>query len=58
MHPFDRNHFRGYSISYAEIDNLTDCQKYRFFIKLNTSGTPIDKNHIKRVEKLYNESIR
>jgi hypothetical protein len=53
LHPFDRNHFRHYSISYAETSPLTKEQKYRYFLKLNTTGTPVDPEHIKKVYKMW-----
>lgn len=48
----DQGHFLSYSISYAESDYLTKEQKYRYFLKLNTSGTPVDPAHMKRVAGL------
>ena len=53
MNPSDRNHFKYYSISYAETDPLTDEQKYRYFLKLNTTGTPVDKAHLRKVRELW-----
>lgn len=53
MHNRDKAHFEGYSISYAETEPLTDEQKYRYFLKLNTSGTPQDPNHIKKVVDMW-----
>jgi len=53
MNPRDRNHFKHYPISYAETEPLTDEQKYRYFLKLNTCGTPVDKNHLRKVRELW-----
>jgi hypothetical protein len=53
MHPRDRNHLKHYPISYAEANPMTDEQKYRYFIKLNTTGTPVDKNHLRKVRELW-----
>jgi len=52
LHPRDQGHFEDYSISYAECGPLTDEQKYRYFIKLNTTGQVIDPNHIEKVKGL------
>jgi len=49
----DREHFKHYSISYAETQPLTDEQKYRYFIKLNTTGTPVDQEHLRKVRELW-----
>ena len=53
MNPFDRNHFKHYPVSYAETEPLTDEQKYRYFLKLNTTGTPVDKQHMRKVRELW-----
>lgn len=53
LHPFDRNHFKHYQISYAETEPLTKEQKYRYFLKLNTTGTPVDPEHIKKVYEMW-----
>lgn len=57
LHPFDRNHIRHYSISFAETDPLTQEQKYRYFLKLNTSGTPVDKKHLEKVEEMWKKEL-
>ena len=49
MHWRDRIHFREYPISYAESVPLTKEQKYRYFLKLNTSGIPVDPDHLTNV---------
>jgi hypothetical protein len=52
----DQLHFDDYSISYAETDHLTATQKYRYFLNLNTSGTPVDPKHMEKIkEMLKNE---
>jgi uncharacterized protein with ParB-like and HNH nuclease domain len=48
--PLDQQHFKYYRISEAETEPLTDEQKYRYFLKLNTTGTPVDPDHMKKVE--------
>jgi hypothetical protein len=46
----DRIHFREYSISYAESHSMTDEQKLRYFLKLNTTGMPVDQDHLTNVQ--------
>ena len=53
LHPTDRGHFRHYRISYAETEPLTKEQKYRYFLKLNTTGMPVDPIHIDKVQKMW-----
>lgn len=56
LHPSDQNHFKNYAISYAEINPLTNEQKYRYFLKLNTSGQPHEEEHLNKVKEMwYNE---
>lgn len=56
LHQKDKNHFLGYNVSWAETDPLTSEQKYRYFLKLNVGGTPIDKKHIDKVLKMWEDS--
>lgn len=52
----DRNFFTSRSISWAETQReLTDEMKYRYFLKLNTTGRPQDPKHIMHVRSLYNK---
>ncbi|MFJ8528643.1 DUF262 domain-containing protein [Bacillus sp. NPDC094106] len=53
----DQNHFANYSISLAESQNeLTEKQKLKYFIRLNTTGRVMDKNHLKKVKKMYHDT--
>lgn len=54
--PSDRNHFEEFVISYIEVSDLTNIQKYRLFIRMNTCGKPQDKDHIEQVRQLLKES--
>ena len=49
LHPRDQSHFTRYSVSWAETADLTKEQKYRYFLKLNTTGTPVDPKHMEKV---------
>jgi len=51
----DQGHFENYSISVGYVDNMTQKQKYEYFLKLNTGGKPVSKKHLDKVRKLYNE---
>ncbi len=52
----DRYHFDMYHISVGNAKRMTKKQIYEYFLKLNTTGRPIDPEHINRVKKLYEES--
>lgn len=52
----DQNHITNYSISWGETSGLTEEQKLRYFIKLNTTGKPMDEKHIDKVKKMLDES--
>ena len=51
LHPRDQYHFSGYPFSYSESKPLTKQQKYKYFLKLNTAGSPVDPKHIEMVSK-------
>jgi hypothetical protein len=51
----DKNHITGYTVSWGETENLTEEQKLRYFIKLNTTGKPMDEKHIEKVKKMLEE---
>ena len=53
LHGRDQNHFKHFTINWAETEPLTKEQKYRYFLKLNTTGTPVDENHINKVRELW-----
>ncbi|CAK0760374.1 putative DUF262 domain-containing protein [Azospirillaceae bacterium] len=49
----DQSHFERYKISYARTENpMTDEQKYKYFLKLNTFGVEQDPAHIEYVKNL------
>lgn len=50
----DRHHFLGFGISRAETrsEEITQEQKYKYFLKLNTSGKPQDPSHLQKVKEL------
>ena len=57
LHPQDKYHFDGYPITLLLAENMTQEQKYRYFLKLNTSGKPQDPKHIKKVASLLEKEL-
>jgi hypothetical protein len=53
----DQNHFKHYTVAVAETNPLTNEQKYRYFLKLNTTGTPVDEAHMEKVAGMLKEEI-
>lgn len=53
----DRVTFRGAGCLVARLENLTDKDVYRLFIRLNTTGKVMDEKHIEFVKSLYEEVI-
>ena len=51
----DQNHFDSYSIAWGETSHLTQEQKLRYFIKLNTTGKVVDKEHLDKVKNMLKE---
>lgn len=51
----DQDHFENYQVSIGETHNITREQKTRYFLILNTTGKVMDKEHLKKVEKLLEE---
>lgn len=48
----DKAHFLNYSISVAEVEEISNEQILRYFISLNISGKTMDKSHIEKVYKM------
>lgn len=48
----EQSHFDDYSVSYAQLENVTEEQKIKTFLMLNRTGRVMDKNHLEKVEKL------
>ena len=51
----DQHHFEEYNISYAQTEPLTAKQKYRYFLNLNTNGTPVDPKHMEKVKGMLDK---
>lgn len=52
----DRNHFENYPIVQAEMRDATEQQILKLFVKLNTTGVPMDADHLAKVKSLITES--
>lgn len=50
----DAHHFTGFPIVMGEVGEITEQQILKLFVKMNTTGTPIDKAHLERVKNLIN----
>ena len=48
----DARHFCGFPIIQGEVSELTEQQIYKLFIKMNTSGTPVSKEHLDKIKSL------
>lgn len=51
----DSHHFTRYPIIQGEVSNLTQNQIYKLFLKMNTSGTPVSKEHLESIKSLITE---
>ena len=49
----DQNHFEDYMISMAEIDETDQKTILKYFLMLNTGGVQMDKEHLEKVQKQY-----
>ena len=56
---YDMNTFEGMPVSIAitQERNMPLEFRYKYFLKLNTSGKPQSEEHMKKVEQLYKEAI-
>jgi hypothetical protein len=49
---YEQCFFENYNINIAQLEEISLKQKYRYFLLLNKTGKPVDKEHLERVEKL------
>ena len=53
----DRYYFLDYNITVGKTnEQITQDQKYQYFLRLNTTGKPQDKSHLEKVEELLTKS--
>lgn len=58
LRPYDKSHFLSYGISFARCERITQQQKYRYFLKLNTGGKPMKKEQFEKVKGLLENSYK
>jgi len=51
----DQRHFQNSTIGVAELINLTLNDKLKIFVKINTTGKVMDKQHLEDVKKMIIE---
>lgn len=54
----DKDHFTNFKVNVAETDELTEEQKLRYFIKLNTTGKIMNKAHLEQVKEKYKQIVK
>ncbi len=52
LHGRDRAHFDCFAVSVAELSNLSPEQRLQTFVRLNTAGRIMDKEHLDKVKKM------
>lgn len=55
MRAVDKRLFGDAMISWAEVSDLTEADKYHYFLELNVSGKPQDQKHLDYVSKLLKQ---
>lgn len=55
LSPSDKNKIRQTNISMAIIDNVTEKQKLKIFLKINKTGKVMDKEHLNKVAKILED---
>lgn len=48
----DSWHFKNYQVAVGFASGATDEQVMRMFVRLNTTGTPMDQDHLERVQAM------
>jgi hypothetical protein len=56
MNTHDQNHIDGYAVSVSELQEPTEEQILQVFVRLNSTGRPLDPAHIERVRKMLKET--
>lgn len=52
LHPYDKNQIIDYNVSVAELHIDSEEKRIEIFIKLNTAGRVMDKDHLEKVKKM------
>lgn len=48
----DARHFKSFPIIQGEVSDISEQQIYKLFLKMNTAGEPIKKEHLDRIKSL------
>ena len=51
----DQSHFNNYTISMADVNNISIVDKYKYFLKLNIGGKQHSKKHLEKVQRMLEE---
>lgn len=51
----EKYQFTNYPVSVAELTDITEQQKLRYFLTLNRTGKVMDQKHLEKVEAMLNE---
>ncbi len=52
MHPFDQNHFENKQLAVIEAPNMSREKVIDYFIRVNTSGRPVNPEHLEKVKSM------
>ena len=52
LHWRDRVHFEGYSIAWADCPEMSENQKLRYFLMLNTGGRAVSAEHLDKIRDM------
>lgn len=51
----DARHFTGFPVIQGEVGEITEQQIYKLFVKMNTSGQPVSKEHLDKIKSLITD---
>jgi hypothetical protein len=52
MHSKDRYHFTDHTIAISTVKNATQNMIYKYFVKMNTGGVTVSREHLDKVRQL------
>lgn len=56
LHKSEQDWFCNRMVSVGNVRNITEKQKLKLFIMLNTTGRAVDEEHLNRIKKMYQEA--
>ena len=51
LHPSDRRYFKDHNVTYSEVEHVSLNDRIKLFIKVNTAGKVMDKEHLDKMKK-------